>query len=148
VARSQVWDQVTAAFQAQGQQLTPGGAGRPVWSWIGPLVWSEVRVEVEAQLGRQLWKLIWEQTGLEVWRQLPERMRTHVVAGVVQELDSRFGWRLANRLRQQAVAAGQLETAWCATIDDLRRVLPPRPWSGAAERAAGGRPAGRLVVAV
>jgi hypothetical protein len=124
VARGQVWDQVTAAFKAQGQRLAPGGAGRPVWSWIGPLVWSEVRVEVEAQLGRQLWKLIWEQTGREVWGQLPERMRTQVVAGVVQELDSRFGWRLADRLRQQAVAAGQLETAWCATIDGLRRVLP------------------------
>jgi hypothetical protein len=124
VARGQVWDQVAAAFEAQGQRLAPGGAGRPVWSWIGPLVWSEVRVEVEAQLGRQLWKLIWEQTGREVWRQLPERMRTQVVAGVVQELDSRFGWRLADRLRQQAVVAGQLETAWCATIDGLRRVLP------------------------
>jgi hypothetical protein len=124
VARGQVWNQVTAAFKAQGQRLAPGGAGRPVWSWIGPLVWSEVRVEVEARLGRQLWKLVWEQTGLEVWRRLPERMRAQVVAGVVQELDSRFGWRLADRLRQQAVAAGQLETAWCATIDGLRRVLP------------------------
>jgi hypothetical protein len=124
VARGQVWDQVTAAFEAQGQRLAPGGAGRPVRSWIGPQVWSEVRVEVEAQLGRQLWKLIWEQTGQEVWRQLPERMRTQVVAGVVQELDNRFGWRLADRLRQQAMAAGQLETAWCATIDGLRRILP------------------------
>jgi hypothetical protein len=124
VARGQVWDQVTAAFEAQGQRLTPGGAERPVRSWIGPLVWSEVRVEVEAQLGRQLWRLIWEQTGQEVWRQLPERMRTQVVAGVVQELDSRFGWRPADRLRQQAMATGQPETAWCATIDGLRRVLP------------------------
>jgi hypothetical protein len=66
VARDQMWDQVRAAFEAQGQRLTPGGAGRPVRSWIGPLVWSEVRVEVEAQLGRQLWALLWERTGLEV----------------------------------------------------------------------------------
>jgi hypothetical protein len=124
VARGQVCDQVTAAFAAQGQRLTAGGAGRPVRSWIGPLVWSEVRVEVEAQLGRQLWKLVWEQTGREVWGQLPERMRTQVVAGLVEELNSWFGWRVAERLREQAVAAGQLETAWCAIVDGLRRVLP------------------------
>jgi hypothetical protein len=124
VARGQVWDQVTAAFAAQGQRLTAGGAGRPVRSRIGPLVWSEVRVEVEAQLGRQLWKLVWEQTGREVWGQLPERMRTQVVAGLVEELNSWFGWRVAERLREQAVAAGQLETAWCAIVDGLRRVLP------------------------
>jgi hypothetical protein len=123
-ARGQVWDQVTATFEAEAQRLTAGGAGRPVRSWIGPLVWSEVRVEVEAQLGRELWKLVCERTGLEVWGQLPERTRTQVVAGVDQELDSRFGWRVAERLRQQAVAASQLETAWCATIDGLRRVLP------------------------
>ena len=123
-ARGPVWDQITAAFEAQRQQLIPGGVGRPVRSWIGPLVWSEVRVEVEAQLGHQLWKLVWEQTGREVWRQVPERMRTQAVAGVARELDSRFGWRLADRLRQQAVAAGQPEAAWCATIDGVRRVLP------------------------
>jgi hypothetical protein len=124
VARGPVWDQVTAAFEAQGQRVTCGGAGRPVRSWIGPLVWSQVRVEVEAQLGRQIWALVWEQTGLEVWRQLPERMRTQVVAGVEQELGSRFGWRVAERLRELAVVAGQLETAWCATADGLGRVLP------------------------
>jgi hypothetical protein len=143
VARDQVWDQVRAAFEAQGQRLTPGGAGRPVRSWIGPLVWSEVRVEVEAQLGRQLWALLWERTGLEVWQQLPERMRTQVVAGVDQELDSRFGWRVAERLREQAVAAGQPESAWCAIVDGLCRVLPhvhgPERLTGllAAVRAAG-----------
>jgi hypothetical protein len=124
VARGRVWDQVAAAFEAQGQRLAPGGAGRPVRSWIGPLVWSEVRVEVEAQLGRLLWEQVWERTGLEVWRQLPERMRTQVVAGVDQELGSRLGWGVAERLREQAVAAGQPEITWCATVDGLRRVLP------------------------
>jgi hypothetical protein len=124
VARGPVWDQVTAAFEAQGQWVTSGGAGRPVRSWIGPLVWSQVRVEVEAQLGRQLWKLVWERTGLEVWRRLPERMRTQVVAGVELELGSRFGWRAAERLQELAVVAGQPESAWCATADGLGRVLP------------------------
>jgi hypothetical protein len=118
-----LWERVKAALEAQGLRAAPGATGRSVRAWVGPLVWSEVRVAVEAQLGGHLWRQVWERVGLGVLRQLPPRIWGVVVAELREALDTRVGWRITERLWQHAVT-GEPEAVWCAAVDGLRRVLP------------------------
>jgi hypothetical protein len=74
--RDPLWDRVRAQLAAQGQPSAAGRTGRigrPVRSWIGPLVWDQVRRQVRLQTGPDLWARAWELTAGAVLRRHPER---------------------------------------------------------------------------
>lgn len=98
--------------------------GRPVRSWVGPLLWARLRAEVEAQVGRHLWALVWARTGRELSRRLLGQGRFGPVERALRdrltpELER---WRIADVIDQ--AVSGELDAAWCGVAAGVRQVFP------------------------
>jgi hypothetical protein len=117
------WARARHELESQGQAANAGAAGRPVRGWLGPLTWWRTRMEVEAQVGRALWRQVWSRTGRQLWERLEERLLQPVRGHVGAELDPGIGWHGTRRLLSLALG-GQDDVAWYATADGLRRALP------------------------
>jgi hypothetical protein len=98
--------------------------GRPVRSWVGPLLWARMRAEVEAQVGRNQWALLWARIGRELSRLL---LDWGTFAPLFRELQGTLApemeeWRFL-RVAEQAVSGG-LDAVWCAVAAAVRELFP------------------------
>jgi hypothetical protein len=114
---------VRAELRAQGWPAAGVRPGRPVRSWVGPLLWAKLRPEVEAQVGRHLWALVWARTGRELSRRLldggrPGPLERALEDRILPELEE---WSLD--VIDQAVS-GALDAVWCGVAAGVRNVFP------------------------
>jgi hypothetical protein len=133
--------QVRDQLAAQGW-LTGSRPGRPVRAWVGPRLWAQMRAEVEAQVGRHQWALLWARIGHELSRLL---LDWGTFAPLRRELQNTLApaleqWRFL-RVVDQAVP-GQLDAVWCAVAAGVRQLFPdvhgPERLAGLERMAAAG----------
>jgi len=120
---SSMGDQVRDELAAQGWP-TGNRPGRPVRSWVGPLLWAQMRAEVEAQVGRHRWALLWARIGRELSRLL---LDWGTLAQLFRELQNTLApeleqWRFQGVV-DQAVSGG-LDAVWCAVAAGVRQLFP------------------------
>ncbi len=100
------------------------GVGRPVRSWVGPLLWARLRAEVQGQLGHGRWALLWTRTGQPLSRRL---LGWRTVAPLVRVLRDRLAptiqqWQLDAVVAQ--AASGPLDAVWCGVAAAARQLFP------------------------
>jgi hypothetical protein len=115
--------EVRDEFAAQGW---PAGshAGRPLRSWIGPVVWAHLRAAVEAQAGRHAWTLLWGHLGRELSLLLLNQARFTPLFRVLERAlaPGLELWRFHGAV-DQAVSA-RLDAIWCAVAAGVHRLFP------------------------
>jgi hypothetical protein len=116
--------EVCGELAAQGW-LAGRHDGRPLRSWIGPPSWARLRAEVEEQVGRYAWMLLWARIGRALSLQLLD-YRTGI-APLHRTLGDMLTptlelWRFQGAVEQSVT--GGLDAIWAAIAAGVRQLFP------------------------